>query len=321
MEDMQQLDEQSELQQPTQETMAEPTNDELLKGLMGYEPVTTQNEITDNDKLADDNTSEVVEDDEQEETNKSFYSQEELANWDYDTMGDIDTSRIPPEIMPIYKTLQKGYTKKSQKLAEEKKQFENDKKTLDEELQAFQEKQKQLQLEQEAKNNGLSADDMIEINNIARGYFEAKGEIYDPNNEDHKVIFESVKKHSIDRVVAERKAIKIRNEFNAECNKRYGDKVKEVDRKAEEILINYPYHKAISIKEAIAKGNINVALALYDEAYQQLTVPQEEQKKPTQQADSRQVVRRPPTNLQQGRNAPTQPQKKQYDPYDITGVI
>lgn len=51
---------------------------------------------------------------------KQFYTLDEMKSLDPE---QLDTSRIPPEALPIYKSLQGGYTKKYQEVAEEKKRL------------------------------------------------------------------------------------------------------------------------------------------------------------------------------------------------------
>src|SRR4051812_17293053 len=41
-----------------------------------------------------------------------------------DTFSSIDPNSLPPELLPIYKSLQGDYTRKTQGLAEERKAFE-----------------------------------------------------------------------------------------------------------------------------------------------------------------------------------------------------
>ena len=60
---------------------------------------------------------------------KQFYSAEELKSLNPD---ELDTSRIPPETMPFYKSFQSGYTKKYQEVAEERKRLEEERRTVNE---------------------------------------------------------------------------------------------------------------------------------------------------------------------------------------------
>lgn len=117
MEEMQQPVEEN--QTGLQEAQAEPTNEELLRGLMGLK-TSTQPENVESQQEPVDEPEPLGDESKQEDTSKSFYTLDELASWNYDEQGDIDTSRIPPEIMPIYKTLQKGYTKKKSKTSRRK---------------------------------------------------------------------------------------------------------------------------------------------------------------------------------------------------------
>jgi hypothetical protein len=58
-----------------------------------------------------------------QEDKPEYYTVEELRELDPD---DLDTTKIPPELQPIYKSFQKGYTKKFQSLADERKRLEEE---------------------------------------------------------------------------------------------------------------------------------------------------------------------------------------------------
>lgn len=318
MEEMQQLDAQSELQNDqTQEEVGqnEPTNKELLKDMMGLdEPITDEVQTGDNNNIIDDESDEMTSDD---ADSKSYYTASELFLLVKNNQ-EIDDSRMTDELRDLQnsmldykKSLQGDYTKKTQKLAEEKK-------TLDEELQAFREKQEQAKLEQEANNNGLSTTELIEINQIVKNYFTEKGVEYDPSNEEHKILYDDLKKNAINQVVTIRNNNKTKEQFESTIKERYGDKLQQVQAKAKEILDGMPYKKAKEIVTAINNYNTNIGYALLDEAYKQLNQDNKtpaNTEKPTQQ---KKPVMIPPHSVGKS-NVP--PKAKKTDPYDLSGIF
>src|SRR3990170_8706655 len=59
---------------------------------------------------------------------KQFYTLDEMKSLDPE---QLDTSRIPPEAMPIYKSLQGNYTRKYMEIAEERKRLTEEKRLVE----------------------------------------------------------------------------------------------------------------------------------------------------------------------------------------------
>lgn len=99
------------------------------------EPTEVNPTEVDEQDVQDVDPNEVTDPEQVEDNGNQFYTVEEMKALSPD---EIDTSRIPEEMVPFYKSLQAGYTKKFQSLAEERKQ-----------LQLFQQQMQQAQQQQQ----------------------------------------------------------------------------------------------------------------------------------------------------------------------------
>ncbi|ADO44945.1 hypothetical protein Hydth_0545 [Hydrogenobacter thermophilus TK-6] len=218
---------------------------------------------------------------------QEYYTPEEIQKIGIDK---LDPNRIPPELLPWYKSMQADYTRKTQALAEERKAIEKllDKALTDPELakrfiqdpELVQTAQKHPQLAQKlmavsqlAQPKKNPFDDIVEQ---AKRMVEAQfGEPFDEFNPKHTLALTLAGQNILAR---QAQMLQIYNRIGEIREKEPA--FEEIDRLAEQKLYSLPYAEALKIERAIKVGDIDTVLRFWEdvrkEYYQQkLTTKQE----------------------------------------------
>ena len=304
--------------QETQETQAQDNGSiNLLKEMLGepIEDTTTQpietvdNTVTQEDETVSDKE-EVIEEQEGE-----FYTEEELANWDYESNGEINVNKIPPHLMPIYKVFQKDYTKKTQALATEKKSFE-------EELANFRQKQQELLQKEEATQTGLSNETLGNIDKEVQDIFANQLEMeFNPQDENHKALYEKLKAQATHYYQMEQAKTDCEERVaNTLINELGYQKAMELEYQVMDAVNNLPKRDFDTLVQARQQGNFDVILAFYRQVQAQQT---NQTKEPVMKQEVKQqsTAKRVPPNNTLGNKQAIQPEQKKVKELPLSNFI
>lgn len=207
----------------------------------------------------DDSFSDSFEDDEsgenqQEtgyETEKPLYTPQEMRALDWE---QVDTSRIPPEQMPFYKSMQAAFTKKRQAQADELRKLAKNGNP------------------QNGAPNGLNVAEYARAFQYAQGIVKNAMPDADELDPAYMAVVQGVTGEIVNEQKEQRKnRIKV-NEALSNARNKYGENFRAVDEAAKQILdCEYPASVTAEVMAAANAGNLNPIYALLDEAYKRLT--------------------------------------------------
>lgn len=312
MEEMQQSTADVELHSETNES-EELSNKELLNNLIGLDEPTTDNNQTGEEEQEDYEESEEVSEENADtgENENNFYTAKELFSLIKNNQA-IDQSKMSDELKELYsdlvdykKSLQGDYTKKTQKVAEDKKTFE-------EQLKAFEtEKREREQAEKIADETKLTAQEVISIRNWLKDEFRKSYNVdYDESIPEHKEIFDEALTKETKRFQTEKenrnKPVKLRQALLDT----FGDNFQELDIKAKEEFEKLPYKQAVILEKAIKEGNIDVALSFYHQVANKNNQPQQVQVQ-TQKQEQK-VFKQPPSSFSKNSVLPKKTEKADW---------
>lgn len=316
MEEMQQLDGQSELQNDQQqiEVGTELTNMELLKATMGLndEPATEENQTGEDDTIIDEESEEAG-----QEQGNNFYTAAELFELIKNNQ-EVDDSRVTDELkllqnsmLDYKKSLQGDYTKKTQEVAKEKK-------TVKEQLEAL---QKEKELINEAQQTGLNVQELSEIKKAVNAEIDdilkSKNLIYDELSETDKEIV-NLHKQDLEKKYTDKRVLQNKvNNFDNLMKKTYGDKYADVDKLVSSKLKDLSVRQFEAFTQAVSGGNFDIAKSIYDEAYNELYgQPTQKKAQQQQQQQTQKQVIMPPHSVAKSNVAPKkaapQPEWKKF---------
>ena len=181
-----------------------------------------------------------------EQPGKQFYSPEEMRTLDFE---QIDTSRIPPEMVPVYKALQASYTRNNQQVVEMRKQLE------------AQATMRQQQVPQPAPQQQVAPEPpnpkayYEKLNAVAQKSVEANlQEKYDEFNPVHQAAL-------ADEIANIKIAIEKQNMFQTNLQNVMNQHMADpewgaIDAHAFKMLNDMPYSQAVQVKSRIDSGDV-----------------------------------------------------------------
>ena len=180
-----------------------------------------------------------------EQPDKQFYSPEEMRNLDFE---QIDTSRIPPEMVPVYKALQASYTRNNQQVVEMRKQLEQQAMRQ----QVPQPQVPQQQVSQEPPNPKAYYEQLL---TVAKGNVENTiGEKYDEFNPLHQA---AIADEVANIKIAIEKQQMFQNNLRNVMNTHMADpEWNSIDAHALKMLNDMPYQQAVQVKSRIDNGDV-----------------------------------------------------------------
>ena len=207
----------------------------------------------------------------QEEQEQKYYTAEEMKELGIDK---LDPNKIPPELIPFYKSMQADYTRKTQALAQERKLIEN---LLDNALsnpavaqqlmndpQFIQTAQQHPELAQklQAVSQMTQPQNPIDIiTEQAKQYVEQQlGEEFDELNPKHIVALNLATQELLQ---AQQKQMTIQQKL-AELQASEPH-FAEIDALAEQKLMQMPYAEAVKIQTALQNGDMDTVLNFWNE--------------------------------------------------------
>jgi len=231
-----------------------------------------------------------------------YYTKEEIEQLG---IGKLDPNRIPPELVPFYKSMQADYTRKTQALAEERKvveklldkalshpelakEFMNDPELVSlaqkhpELAQKFQVVSQMAQPEQQ--QNFLDV-----ITEQAKRIVEAElGEEFDEFNPKHIAAF-NLALQNIQNQIASQQAVqhKILQVKQSEPH------FEEIDVYAQQKLAQMPFQEAMKIVNALQTGDLDTVLSFWDECRREWYNLNKAQPQAQPQAQARQAPQPP----------------------------
>jgi hypothetical protein len=242
----------------------------------------------------------------QEEEQPKYYTKEEIEQLGIDK---LDPNRIPPELLPFYKSMQADYTRKTQALAEERKAVERllDKALSHPELaKEFMGDPELVQLAQKHPELGqkLQAVSQMAQPEQPKNQFEliaeqAKraveqelGEEFDEFNPTHMAAL-AVKVQEIQQQFARQQAVHQKLAELQASEPHFA----EIDRYAEQKLSQMPYAEAVKILNAMQTGDIDTLLNFWNQCRQEWynqNLGQKQETQPQPQPQKLQVATPPP---------------------------
>lgn len=194
---------------------------------------------------------ETDESDEGEEKNgKTFYTNDEMRSLDW---SKIDTSRIPPELQPFYKSMQASYTKKRQSEVEELRKLAK------------------------TDNNQSPTTQGFSVNEYTQAFKKAQEIVQNqmPGADELDPAFVAAVQGVTNEIVnAERTKRQTQagvQNLLTKATAKYGADFAAVDNAAQEILFNeYPASVHRDVMNALQAGNYSPINAIMDEAYKRV---------------------------------------------------
>lgn len=178
------------------------------------------------------------------------YTPEEIAQ---EPIERLDPSRIPPELQPYYKSMLADYTRKTQALAEQRRQFEM-------QMAQFQQAQQPPQQQQQAQQPteppvNVQRQYYEQLHGIAKARVEqAFGEAFDELNPMHATaLVDEVANVKVYLIEQQQRQAAIQNVLGSF---QQDPEWQSIDKYAMELLDNMPYHQAKQIRSRIESGDI-----------------------------------------------------------------
>jgi len=205
----------------------------------------------------------------EEEQENQFYSPEEMKEIGIDK---LDPNKIPPELQPFYKSMYADYIRKTQAVAEQRKQIES-------QLQQLQTPQQQ---EQQINPKDLQKQYYENIKQIAKKRVEEVfGEPFDVLNEDHQTAYAdeiaNIKAYVVQAQTQKNELDRIMNYFKQD------PEWQEIDKYALEKINSLPYAVGQQIMSAINSKDPRFIYAFLNTVRQEYYNNKNPQKQPTQQ--------------------------------------
>ena len=262
------MQEQPENNQPvSQETEAQPQEPEFRLTDEGIEGDFSDWGLSEEGEQPTEETQESP----QEEQEQKYYTAEEMKELGIDK---LDPNKIPPELVPFYKSMQADYTRKTQALAQERKLIEN---LLDNALsnpaiaqqlmndqnfiQTAQQHPELAQKLQAVSQMTQSQDPYEIIAEQAKQRVEMKlGEPFDEFDLRHKVAFD-MEVQEITQAYQRQSYIQ-QKLAEIQFNEPH---FAEIDRLAEQKLMQMPYAEAVKIQTALQNGDIDTVFSFWNE--------------------------------------------------------
>lgn len=297
---MQQSTTEVELQEDSNSELSSKELVDSVIGLDNYKSITDENQTdsVDDEPVDSDNLDESVEN---EDGENNFYSTRELFALIKNNQ-EVDESRLSDDLKEVYadmvdykKSLQGDYTKKTQKVAEERKTFE-------EQLKAFeQEKEERNRAERLADATKLSVQEVIDLRNDLKKQFRfIYGYDYDESIQDHKEIFEDAFSVIASKKKAEKEQAVNLFEIKSRLQERYGSYYNQLDDYAAIEIQELPSRQEKLINQAIREGKVDIVLSFYDHIKHKYIDNKQNQQEPQQQQAQQQIkkeVKVPPTSF------------------------
>jgi len=207
----------------------------------------------------------------QEEQEQKYYTKEEMEQLGIDK---LDPNKIPPELVPFYKSMQADYTRKTQALAQERKLIEN---LLDNALsnpaiaqqlmndpnfvQTAQQHPELAQKLQAVSQMTQPQNPLDAITEQAKQIVEQQlGEEFDELNPKHLVALNLATQELLQ--AQQRQAVIQQKLAELQTTEPH---FAEIDRMAEEKLMQMPYAEAVKIQQALQMGDIDTVLNFWNE--------------------------------------------------------
>ncbi|RMD45743.1 MAG: hypothetical protein D6831_02970 [Aquificota bacterium] len=207
----------------------------------------------------------------QEEQEQKYYTKEEMEQLG---LEKLDPNKIPPELVPFYKSMQADYTRKTQALAQERKLIEN---LLDNALsnpaiaqqlmndpnfiQTAQQHPELAQKLQAVSQMTQPQNPIDVITEQAKQFVEQQlGEEFDELNPKHIVALNLATQELLQsqqrQMIIQQKLAEIQSSE---------PHFAEIDRMAEEKLMQMPYAEAMKIQQALQNGDMDTVLNFWNE--------------------------------------------------------
>lgn len=229
----------------------EQTEESFLLGQSGEEQKYSEPTAQDTVEEAESDENDNAESDSEEENTESYYSIEEIMNWN-DEDGEIDIDKVPPQLLNL---LTKLSTKK------EDSSFEDQLKSVDD--------------YEEEQIPGFTVNETLMINREAKrqaiAYLNQQGEKFDEYDDDHKEIVIQIKDNIASQLKKQKEeANKVRTLDNM-LKSKYGSDYKRVDAEVSRYIDEEMSQAQLrKLNAAIRSGNKEIAMSLYDMAYKKL---------------------------------------------------
>ena len=190
-----------------------------------------------------------------------FYTAEEMRNLDFNA---VDTSRIPPEHLPFYKSMQSSFTKTKQREHDKLKEAANQPNypantgwfgTIPPALQLDEYSQAQQQAQR-----------------IIADQFARLGKEADPYDPVYQLAVTNTANRLVQQTQAERHSQNVHNAEMSRLYNKYGGQFHQVDLLAKQILENeHPASVVNQVYEAARAGNFAPMHIVLEEAHKRLT--------------------------------------------------
>lgn len=257
----------------------------------------------------------------------TFYTREELIELGKpENLDKIDINRVPEELRFALKLFQSPYTKKFQKLSDEKKAFQNEREEFENEKKSFQDELSKYR--EEVENNSkqdildtgrLSYKDTKELEQFS--YIKAMELLnvdeLNPEDDEHIELYNKIYNSNHNNLVNHRVSESIENRLVS----RYGEKFVEVERAAQKEFKQLPYEDSITLLRARASGRIDLIFSFYDNVYNKLTSSKTENNNMAKNNGSLDISKIKNTNMPIDTISGTTKNTNIVNKYDTTGII
>lgn len=181
---------------------------------------------------------------------KTFYTNDEMRSLDW---SKIDTSRIPPELQPFYKSMQASYTKKRQAEVEELRKLAK------------------TDNPQNPSSQGFSVNEYTQAFKKAQEVVQSQMPDTDELDPAFIAAVQGVTNEIVNTERTKRQAQAGVQNLLVKATAKYGADFTAVDNIAQEMLINeYPASVHRDVMHALQAGNYNPINAILDEAYKRV---------------------------------------------------
>ena len=191
------------------------------------------------------------------EEQPDYYTQEEIKEIGIDK---LDPNKLPPELQPFYKSLQADYTKKSQVVADQRRQLEPY-------FQQQQAQQQQQATQQQPTQEQVQMQYYEQLYGVARSEvdtsFKKLGIEYDEFNPMHQAaLADAVANIKVKMIQQQQYQSGLQNLMQGYQS---DPDWQDIDKYAWERLDNMPYRQAAAIRERIQNGDLSTIKSFLDE--------------------------------------------------------
>lgn len=238
--------------------VVQPSEDTNIEQVANPTETTSQDNQDDVSKafdfMIDENGNLVFADDEKVETQdeipvqQDFYTPDEIKEIGIDK---LDPNKIPPELVPFYKSLQADYTRKTQDLAQKNKDVEAELAKINQTQQPQIPTQEQPQVDPKVAQRQYYEN----VYNLAKGNVEqALGEQFDEINPLHLSALAdevaSIKAYVVQQQMEQRQLQSVLNKYSNDPE--WGS----IQKYAEQVLDNLPYSQSKVIRQRLESGDM-----------------------------------------------------------------